>query len=106
MKMISIILLTICLSSCRSFPEIKKPITRCATFIERLGENTYSGKCRCHEYIINFQSGLFKKVSESKDYSLEKCSNHVALSPADWGILRFEFDKIHSWLNKMKKRLK
>lgn len=93
----------ILVSSCQQFPELKKPITRCGTFIKRIDENTYQGKCRCHEYMIHFESGKFQRVSDSIDYPLDHCSNYVALSPADWGILRVQFDDISLWLKEIKK---
>lgn len=106
MKTSLMILLMILFNSCQKFPELKNPITRCGMFITRLGENTYSGKCRCHEYQINFQSGIFRRVSDSKDFPLDQCHKYISMSPDDWGALRSEFQDIHTWLQDAKKKLK
>lgn len=101
MKTILMIVLMISLSSCRSIPLMKDPIERCAIRLTYLGNETYSGKCRCHLYEITPEN--IGRVSESIDYSLEYCDRFVALRPStSWAELRTWFEDLIFFYNQNK----
>lgn len=85
MNPILMILLTICLSSCK-VPKIVLPKIinheRCSSFIQEVSPNLYSGKCRCHEYAVT--PDYTGRVGESYDKPLTYCSNQVQFSATTW----------------------
>lgn len=104
MKKSLMIILTISLSSCQNIPILKEPIERCSIFLERLGENTFSGKCRCHLYEITPDN--IGRVSESIDHGLEYCDRHVTLKAStSWTELRGWFEELMILYNQNKERI-
>lgn len=70
---LSVMTLSILLVSCGS------------TVVERCNVRIIDNKCRCHQYQVERKDP--RRISESIDYPLEYCDNHVSLSPDDWGEL-------------------
>lgn len=96
LKMSSILLLTIFLSSCNSFPWPKpKDKERCGIFLEKVQENLWKGKCRCHQYRISREE--IGRVSESVDHDLSYCSRLVGFNPSTWAELVSWFQEIQIW---------
>lgn len=90
MRMILIVPLMIFLSSCQQIPILKQPFERCVIYLEQLGEDTYSGKCRCHQYEITPDN--IGRISDSIDKPLNYCDRFVALKASgSWTDLRSWF---------------
>lgn len=85
MKPILIVLLTICLESCK-MPRIILPTIkdheRCSAFIIEIEDELFEGKCRCHQYRISEK--FIGRISESYDLPLTYCSNQVQFSATTW----------------------
>ena len=96
LKMISIVLLTICLEGCTGTQIILPKIQnheRCSSFIEEISPNIYSGKCRCHEYQVSQE--YIGRVGESYDRPLTYCSKQIQFSATTWaGEYLYFFDEI------------
>lgn len=56
-----------------------------STVVERCNVRIVDNKCRCHDYQVERKNP--RRISESVDYPLAYCDNHVSLSPSDWGEL-------------------
>ena len=76
MKLMLILLLTICSSGCSSFPLPEFTVERCVTILSPIE------KCRCHQYQVS--SGNIGRVTESTDKDVRYCDRKVGFSPEDW----------------------
>ena len=95
----------ISLSSCKNIPLLEEPIERCGIYLERLGEDTFSGKCRCHLYEITPDN--IGRISESVDYGLEYCDRFVAFKASgSWAELRTWFEDLIFFYNQNKSNKK
>lgn len=105
MRVISIVLLMISLESCRNIPTLREPLERCGLFIERIDENSFYGKCRCHLYEITPDN--IGRITESIDYSLDYCDRHVTFKASGaWTQLRVWFERLMIQYNQRKEQLK
>ncbi len=105
MKTISIILLIIstscCSSSVEKMPVLKYPVERCGIFLKKLEGETYTGKCRCHNYEITEK--FIGRISKSVDHPLSYCKNHVVFNPASaWVKLRTWLEELFFWNNQIR----
>ena len=103
LKAILMTLLMISLSSCQ-MPQLEAPIERCGPFIQKVDENLYQGKCRCHSYQID--EDFIGRISESQDYPLEYCSNSVVFRGDAWTELRTWFEDLFFWYEQGRKKLR
>lgn len=84
---------------------MKEPIERCGIFLEQLGEDTFTGKCRCHLYEITPDN--IGRISESVDHSLKYCDRFVAFKASgSWTELRTWFEDLMFLYNQNKKKIK
>lgn len=104
MKAILIPILIISISSCQNMPQLSAPIERCGIFLEQLGEEIYSGKCRCHQYQIDQEN--IGRVSESIDYPLNYCKNSIVFRGDSWIELRTWFEELFFWWENMRRKAK
>lgn len=73
LQRLSVMTLLITLASCGS------------TVVQRCNVRIIDNKCRCHDYRVERKSP--GRISDSIDYPLEYCDNHISFSPDDWGEL-------------------
>ena len=105
MKLISILILTISISSCKTLPLLKEPFVRCGAYLKEKSPGLYSGKCRCHLYEITPDN--IGRISESKDYPLNHCNNSVVLRPVEsWAPLRTWWEDLMFFYNQNKHKIK
>jgi hypothetical protein len=71
-KLIELMLLTTCLSSCTVFDER----------VERCTINVVDKECYCHTYRIG--QVAVGRVSDTSIYHLDDCDKLVGVSPSDW----------------------
>lgn len=101
LKTTSIVLSTIFLSSCQSFPWPSRDAERCALYINPViieGREFWEGKCRCHAYRISKKT--LGRVSESVDHPVEYCKRLTGFRPVEWTEFFVTwFEEIQIWDN-------
>lgn len=106
MKLILMMGLMGCLNGCQAFPTFNNedPVERCFPYIQAAGEGLYSGKCRCHQYLV--KNGHVGRVSDSVDRPLDYCHKFASFSPDSWVEFVNWFESIFKYVNRAKKEFR
>lgn len=103
----AIILISVFLSGCNSFPTIL-PQERCFTVLDTenieiiKGEPYYKGVCRCRMYEWN--SSHIGPITEAVNKPLNYCDKFAGFSPDSTGTIYAWQEEVRLWLNRSSKK--
>lgn len=99
-KLILILLSTVSLSSCDTFPTIT-PKERCTIVLQETIEESY---CRCTLYGWSRES--IGPIGDPANYPVEKCNKFTGYSPQDYTDIYLWQDRVRLWLIRNDKKNK